>query len=299
MQSPSLGRIAWVYAVSVVALALMALFDWVTGPDIRSELFYVLPVLLAAFTLTRRHVVAMSLIATLVFALSGQLIMGDRHPGLHVFQAAGGLIEFLIIGLALAAARRERDLLRDANARVQHLADQEARLARTDALTGLANLRDFMDRLRLDTARAARDGAPICVAYFDLDNFKRVNDLHGHAAGDQALVRFAAALKAQTRAADLPARIGGDEFALVLWGADAGQARAVADRLIQAAAQIGQEWPQTGFGASSGVAWFGVSPPDAESVLRAADEAMYEAKSSGKGRIVLRQASALAGASSA
>lgn len=299
MQQPGPGRVAGVYAAGIAALALMTLFDWVTGPDIRSELFYVLPVLLAAYLLSRRHVVVMSLLATAAFVLSGLLIVGDRHPGLHAFQAAGGLIEFLIIGLALAAARRERDQLREANARVRELAQQEAKLARTDSLTGLANLREFMDRLRLDAARAARDGTPICVAYFDLDNFKRVNDLHGHAAGDQALVRFAAALKSQTRAADLPARIGGDEFALLLWGADAEEARAVAGRQVEAATQIGQEWPQTGFGASSGVAWFAKSPPDAEAVLRAADEAMYEAKSLGKGKIVLRQADGVQGARSA
>lgn len=290
MQRPSLGRIAWVYAAGIAALVLMTLFDWVTGPDIRSELFYVMPVLLAAYMLSRRHVVAMSLIATLAFVLSGMLIVGDQHPGLHAFQAVGGLIEFLIVGLALSAARRERDSLRDANARISELLDQETRLARTDALTGLANLREFMERLRLDTARASRDGTPICVAYFDLDNFKRVNDLHGHASGDQALTRFASTLKAQVRAADLPARIGGDEFAVLLWGADIDAARAVARRMVDAATEIGQAWPDTNFGASSGVAWFGQCPQDPEQILRAADEAMYEAKSQGKGKIVLRQA---------
>jgi diguanylate cyclase (GGDEF)-like protein len=126
------------------------------------------------------------------------------------------------------------------------------------------------------------------VSYFDLDNFKRVNDAHGHAAGDDVLVRFAAALKAQTRATDLPARTGGDEFALLLWRADADEARSAAGRIVAAAAEIGRQWPDTGFGASAGVAWFERCPADADAILRAADEAMYEAKAAGKGQVRLR-----------
>ncbi len=100
-----------------------------------------------------------------------------------------------------------------------------ADLAQRDPLTGLANRRAFEEALRREVARARRSGAPLAVAALDVDHFKRVNDAHGHAAGDAVLAAVAARAAAALRAGDLLARVGGEEFAALLPGAGLAAAR--------------------------------------------------------------------------
>lgn len=289
MERGSTLRVLVVLAVVALAVAVMSALDIITGRDFRSVLFYLIPVLVVAWWLPRPWVLPATVVASASWTATGFYMEGYAHMGITLFNAVTSLVVFLIVGLLLSTVRGERDLLAAANARVQELLQAESQLARTDPLTGLANHREFMDRLKLDALRAGRDNTSLCVLYLDLDNFKRVNDRFGHAAGDEALRRIAAELRAATRATDLPARLGGDEFAVLLWGVDAAAAAQVASRLIAAVAQLGAAWPDTGLGASVGVAWFERAPEDPEQLVRAADDAMYEAKGAGKGRLVLRK----------
>lgn len=173
---------------------------------------------------------------------------------------------------------------------VGHRKTVEERLshaAMTDGLTGIANRAAFDARLALAIQAAGADGFG-CVALFDLDHFKHVNDRYGHAAGDAVLRNFAELARGRMRDLDFVARFGGEEFAVVLPGATPEQARLVCDRLREVVAETaviagGQRIRVTVSG--------GVAPYDggttSEQVLAAADAALYEAKRAGRDRLAL------------
>ena len=114
---------------------------------------------------------------------------------------------------------------------VARLHEQLKELAATDSLTGLANRRAFLDRLQAEIQRGRRAKSEFCVALLDLDRFKSVNDIHGHAVGDQVLIRVAETLSQAVRQSDLAARFGGDEFILLLPESSRAQAMEMLDRL--------------------------------------------------------------------
>ena len=162
-------------------------------------------------------------------------------------------------------------------------------LSMTDPLTGLNNRRGFVDRLETLLAEDAAK-AKGALFYIDLDNFKRVNDTHGHQAGDEALLEVAALMKEQSRGGDLAARLGGDEFALFLCGIDRGAAERKGGLLLKAAERL------RGFsgdadhplGLSLGVALYDPRTGESlEALFRRADAAMYEAKRAGKHSLAL------------
>ena len=160
------------------------------------------------------------------------------------------------------------------------------RLSRTDELTGLCNRRAFMETLGRRCKHALRTGRPAALLYADLDNFKMVNDVHGHQRGDEVLVALAELLDRHTRANDVVARFGGDEFALWLDGIDHAAAIAKAVALLEASVPLEAH---SGDGdhplrLSIGIAAFDpTSGEDLESLIARADAAMYEAKKTGKG----------------
>jgi diguanylate cyclase (GGDEF)-like protein len=153
-------------------------------------------------------------------------------------------------------------------------------LAEHDPLTRLFNRRAFNHRLRVESARARRYAKSFALVVLDVDGFKRINDRHGHMAGDAALARVADLLAHELRAPDAAFRIGGDEFALILPEVDPASIDAVVRRI---AARVETTCAAEGnpVTASFGVAMFGIVAHDPEALLRAADAAMYEAKRSG------------------
>jgi diguanylate cyclase (GGDEF)-like protein len=159
-------------------------------------------------------------------------------------------------------------------------------LATHDYLTGLPNRSLFNERLDDAVARHKRSGESVAVLFCDLDGFKRVNDEFGHAAGDQLLVEVASRLRSITRASETAARVGGDEFVLVVTEvADNEELASLAERVIHAVASPvdlddGNE-VKVGISVGVGVAW--QDQPDVESdrLLTVADTAMYQAKARG------------------
>jgi two-component system, cell cycle response regulator len=151
--------------------------------------------------------------------------------------------------------------------------------AHTDGLTGVANRRAF--DTAFDAARAGDDD--VALLLLDLDHFKRVNDVHGHEVGDEVLRQLGHLLMAQVPAAALPARFGGEEFAVLWPGADPEEARATAEALRAAIAAAPMPVPVT---ASVGVAHLRAGRGDTSTLLRAADEALYAAKHAGRDRVV-------------
>ena len=153
-------------------------------------------------------------------------------------------------------------------------------VARIDDLTRLPNRAAMIDGVEKAIARLEAAGEPFSLLYMDLDDFKRLNDRSGHAAGDEALREVASALRRSLRAEDLAARLGGDEFAILVRG-DHAQAGAAATRVRDKieARMMTRGWRVT---ASIGAATFERPPHSAASALAIADEAMYAAKRAGR-----------------
>ena len=174
---------------------------------------------------------------------------------------------------------------------IEKLRADLARLAMIDPLTAILNRRAFMLEYERELSRCVREKTGLALAIFDVDHFKDVNDTHGHLVGDKVLRRVADTLRASLRGHDVIGRYGGEEFALLMPGADtaaalAGTERArlaVSERPIQAGPL---RIPIT---VSAGVAAVGAADADWESLLRRADAALYEAKRNGRNRVVAAQ----------
>ncbi len=163
-------------------------------------------------------------------------------------------------------------------------------LASTDELTGLANRRQFMQRLEEELERLRRQTTrAACVLMLDLDHFKRVNDQHGHAAGDRLLQHFAQLLRQELRSVDTPARMGGEEFAVILPGTDLAAAQGIAQRICErlAAQPFHAGAQQLNVTVSVGVAALDAADLSADAVLARADAALYRAKAGGRNRVEL------------
>src|SRR5215204_201566 len=166
---------------------------------------------------------------------------------------------------------------------------QEA--AFTDHLTGLANRRRFERQLEREVARTERYNRHFCLLLVDIDNFKDVNDTYGHEAGDEALRRVANVIQSSTRGIDTGARIGGDEFAVILPETELARGLEVAERLRAAIAAL-DLGPAAGVTASLGVAEFPSCARTGDELRAAADAALYEAKRAGRNRTACASADA-------
>jgi diguanylate cyclase (GGDEF)-like protein len=228
--------------------------------------------------------------------------LGDCAPGppvLHAFRTAcavpmawnGELKGALSVGWTEPRRiddhdRRTLEAIADLATVACHNAEtyeQVHQAARTDALTGLLNHGALQVRLREEIARARRDSAALSLVIIDLDDFKRVNDEHGHQAGDELLRRVASQLQGELRPYDQVARYGGDEFVLLLPGSEEAAARQVAERVRDAIRDGGVG------GCSLGVAQW-QEPLTADELVEHADRALMLAKRTGKGRVAVANA---------
>ncbi|SHJ17939.1 diguanylate cyclase (GGDEF) domain-containing protein [Roseomonas rosea] len=207
----------------------------------------------------------------------------------------GSLVHFQVNGVPILdeAGRMVgfRGTTRDRTAEVEALRILNFQ-AMHDALTGLPNRR----ALHAAFERGVEEGRPMAVLLLDLDGFKTVNDVHGHAAGDQLLRRLASRLGAAVRPADLVGRLGGDEFAAILPGADAAIAEAVGQRILASLSRpvALDEGGVVRVGVSIGVALSPDHGSDPDALFRNADKALYEAKHNGGGGVRLHSPTARA-----
>ncbi|MGD9571193.1 MAG: diguanylate cyclase [Thermoleophilia bacterium] len=177
-----------------------------------------------------------------------------------------------------------RQMASDASAALVRIAAVERleQLSLADPLTGLGNRRAFDEALTEELARVGRNDGRLGLVMIDVDHFKRFNDLHGHQAGDEALIAVAHAMSTAARAGDRACRIGGEEFALLLPGADEEPAIAVAERIRAVLADAGT--PSGPVTVSLGVASAGRGTR-AEDLVRTADRRLYAAKEAGRDRV--------------
>ncbi len=197
------------------------------------------------------------------------------RPEVEVILAVVFFITNLFAGIVLGRIRRQRIALAAARAEL-------ARLVYTDPLTGLPNRRHFTERFEVEVARVARYGGSFSLAVVDCDHFKAYNDRHGHPAGDDALRELGLLLREQLRVSDSVARLGGEEFAVLMVGADPATAAAVAERLRRRVAGHTFGATQDTLTVSIGLA---SAPEDADTpdtLFRLADQALYVAKAQGR-----------------
>ncbi|MFQ5946513.1 MAG: diguanylate cyclase [Anaerolineae bacterium] len=181
--------------------------------------------------------------------------------------------------LSVKRALRHRYLIKE-NARL--FAEVE-RLAVTDPLTGLYNRHKLNESLEIEVERARRYGRPLSVIMIDLDGLKRINDTHGHPAGDAVLRGAAQAISTEVRRVDLATRYGGDEFLVLLPEADLEEAAGMAERICERI--IRTEFQGESLSASAGVAEWAPAHDSAADFLEAVDQALYQAKGTGEQQV--------------
>jgi diguanylate cyclase (GGDEF)-like protein len=161
---------------------------------------------------------------------------------------------------------------------------QERIIARTDALTGLTNMRSFHEQAEAEIYRATRYDHPLTLAYIDIDNFKTVNDTLGHEEGDNLLRVVAKRMLQDARKTDLVARIGGDEFVVLLPETDQAAAKIVINQIHRNLNEESSKhaWPVT---FSIGVLTCTGTPPRVGEMIKAADNLMYAVKHRGKNAV--------------
>jgi diguanylate cyclase (GGDEF)-like protein len=282
------GILRTVFAViAVAAVAVVGLLDYVTGPWVSFAVFYVAPVLAAAWWLGRGPALLAALTAGVAwFEAEAWGYRGEPTRSL-MWNSMSRLAMLIAMAAMVVRIREDRRRLKEVNARLSELLHGAEKLARTDPLTGLPNRRAFLERLSGELAHAKRSGDPVGIAYIDIDNFKRINDEKGHVEGDEFLKQVAQAIRETIRGSDVAARLGGDEFAVLFTDAKRSAVEPLAHRLLARARALGDRYPRLDVGASVGMAWFDSAPEDPELLLERADGAMYEAKSAGKHRFAL------------
>ncbi len=190
--------------------------------------------------------------------------------------------------------RHTKDDLETVLLKLQQSLERETLLANTDGLTGLCNYRHFFELAAREFQASVRHQYPLTFVMFDLDYFKQINDMLGHAAGDRLLVEVARTAVAQARASDLVARYGGDEFIIMLSYAGTQQALAVAERIRAGVAAIPMDAFRGGkepFAITLSMGIIEKRPKSAddnvERLIQRADDALYEAKRSGRNCTVI------------
>ncbi len=218
--------------------------------------------------------------AVITAASRGEAVVADNETWTLIYLVTHSLV-------SLAAALISNSLTEQIQKTISSLhrqADQLAKLAHTDPLTGLANRRHLFERLESEFSRAQRYRRPFCLLYIDMDGFKAINDQFGHLFGDEILRGSARSMQAVLRATDLLARIGGDEFAVLLPETDLTGSEHVANKLRKALVAYGSQLSPSlpSLTLSIGVGQIGEEDDAIEDILSRADKAQYLAKSSGK-----------------
>jgi diguanylate cyclase (GGDEF)-like protein len=254
-------------AVSVALLACVTTADYLTGPDVSFTLLYLGPIAFSIWFAGPTCSLLLALVATLAEIVCNAPSRSHLPGAIQAWNLSVQFGVFLSLAFLLGALK----------ARLEG----EQQLARTDPLTGLANRRAFLEAASAELERARRSRQPMTVAYLDCDDFKRVNDLLGHAEGDQLLATVAVTLRRETRTIDALARLGGDEFGVLLADTDGPTAEAALHRL-RVALVIAMRDHGWKVGFSIGAVTFVVPPTSVDEMIGRADQLMYETKRRGK-----------------
>lgn len=263
------------FAGIVIGTAMITVGIWVNGERdggaaALNEMYYVWPVVFTAYYFSVRLLVAEIALAATLYA--GVLLALD--PG------SIGVTRWLIVVTVLVGVG---GLISRLQARVEELVDRLSDTARRDPLTGLLNRRGFEEQLDAELSLATRSERSLALVVGDLDHFKTVNDRLGHPAGDAVLQRVAGILSRVSRRGDTVARMGGEEFVLIVADADSQAAYELAERARKEIEAAFADEP-VALTISCGAVSFPANGTTAESLMAAADGALYAAKHGGCNR---------------
>jgi len=264
--------------IAVIIVLALGTLDYLTGSEIEFSLFFLFPIAVTTWYLGPRYGIALSLLGVIAWTFVD-----------HVHGIAYSTEFARYWGLAMHMAYYALIVL--ASSYLKNALNMTRRLAATDPLTGLYNSREFYRLAAIEMLRVQRNNQAVTIAFLDLDNFKEINDRYGHQVGDELIQLVAQTIAGSLRRTDLLARVGGDEFAILLPDTNAHSARQVARKIQQALAVIMQEhgYPVT---FSLGALAFGFPPSDFHNALRQADLLMYQAKARGKDSFIVLEAEA-------
>ena len=270
MGSPALRR--GLRLTSYVLLTLLVY--WInakTPSSARLGILYVIPVLLVTWT----EGLAWGIVFGIASIGMRELVALDQMPADTPlpWRIVNGAAYVAVVAVAMAGLQTLR--------RSQ---SQLAQLVIQDPLTNVMNARAFAERLTQELDRNRRYPRPLALMYMDLDDFKVINDTHGHQTGDAVLRLVADAMRRSVRQADVVGRLGGDEFAVLMPETDAKLADAAAKRLVAGLRTVFKGTPNVT--ASIGVVACTATDANTDDLLRRADQAMYDAKKMGKDRVV-------------
>jgi diguanylate cyclase (GGDEF)-like protein len=256
------------FLVSLVLIVVIGTIDFITGFEFSVSFLYIFPVILTTWAKGWRFGIASALFAAIVWSVAlysaGFPAPRSSYPIWNTFMR---FCVLATVGYAFSFFKRALET--------------EIEDARYDHLTGIANRRGFLSVLEAEINRSNHSQTPFSVAFLDLDNFKKLNDTVGHGEGDHALRAVGIALQQTCRKMDLPARIGGDEFALLLPETDETIAKEIIDRFRKRFA-LEIQHNQWALGVSIGIINSRGNNLSAEQILNAADSVMYKAKRGGK-----------------
>ncbi len=262
-------------SIAITGTLLVAWVDYVTGIEIRVFPLYFLPLAFAAWYLDKAFTI-FTAILTSVLWIAMMYLAGGQYSHDYIW-----LVNFItqagaFFTVALLLIQLHEALVRERAA------------SRTDALTGLSNSRSFFEQSPNALALCERNARPVTIAYIDLDNFKHANDTMGHLHGDALLRKVADILRASLRASDIVARMGGDEFVVLLPETSVGEARMALEK-VRGKIEQSPELKRCSVTASIGAVSFPASTSELQAILKAADELMYEVKKTGKNLVTVIQ----------
>lgn len=254
---------------ALLMVVIISVAAYLLGYEITTSTFFLIPIALATWYGNQRQGVYFALLSTFIWH------MIDTHPYSHplipFWNTSVRLGLFLIATVFLTLLKSQLN--------------SEKSLSRTDSLTGVMNGRGFAEVTEKMFELGARHGRPTCLAYIDLDNFKKVNDELGHSTGDRVLQTVGAVFLKSMRKTDVVCRLGGDEFAIALPETNEAGAKSAFNKLRRNLDLAMQEhnWP---VGFSIGVISFDLPPSHFDGAIKIADALMYQVKKSGKNNIL-------------
>jgi diguanylate cyclase (GGDEF)-like protein len=276
IRKQAVGRLA----LAALAALAVALAGPLAGPDVGFDFLCLWPIGFVTWGAGMAAGFALALACAAASFAAGFLAHGggpnlSSRVALHLWNF---VVQFGVFGSQILLLTALRAQMR-----------RDRRLALTDEVTGIPNRRAFDDAADRELERARRQGRPVTLVYLDVDDFKQLNDRFGHASGDEVLRIVGVTLRDSTRRLDTPARIGGDEFALLLPDTSPQAAAVLVGRLR---GRLGAALAARGWAASLsvGAVTFERAPPSRSEMLSLADGAMYRAKRAGKGTIYLEVA---------
>ncbi|MFH1421963.1 MAG: GGDEF domain-containing protein, partial [Planctomycetota bacterium] len=261
-----------IFFFSLFTIFAIGAGDYLTGPEISFSIFYLCPIALAAWYCTMRIGILTAFCSAVIWFIADKT--AGREYEYFAILYWNAFVRFWIFFIVVYLLS------------IIHTAlEKNKEYANTDFLTKICNIRQFYEKLKEETERARRYNHPISIAYMDLDNFKNVNDQHGHKAGDELLKKIGAVLKENVRATDIVARLGGDEFAVLLPEISSESALEATKKLQKVLLNKMKE-ENSPITFSIGLVTF-IRPPDSveHEMLKRVDKIMYSVKENGKNNI--------------